>query len=224
MIYKKDYFGYVYEWTNRTNNKKYIGSHHGAVTDSYIGSGIIFKKAYNKNPSHFIMRVLEYITTDDKNLTLMCEQQYLDRVPNIKNNKMYYNINNKAKGGWSFIDSSHVNKRAKTLKEKHQNYGLSEKEQNSYVKKIQTKLDRISTDGFSIKERHQHEKYGCVVEITDSQGCTKTYPSYAKASKDLGIDVCYGNKVCLIKTNFKGYVIKTLRQPLIRCSKNGNKK
>jgi hypothetical protein len=46
MEYKKDYFGYVYEWTNITNGMKYIGSHYGSVEDYYAGSGKDFMKEY----------------------------------------------------------------------------------------------------------------------------------------------------------------------------------
>ena len=53
MIFKKDYFGYVYKWTNIKNGKKYIGSHYGSVDDSYTGSGKYFKpykgKAFMEN-------------------------------------------------------------------------------------------------------------------------------------------------------------------------------
>jgi hypothetical protein len=45
--------GFVYLWTNTENGMKYIGSHKGDVNDSYIGSGVYFRRAYNKNPKKF---------------------------------------------------------------------------------------------------------------------------------------------------------------------------
>ena len=52
MKYKKDYYGYVYEWTNIKNDMKYIGSHYGAVDDYYTGSGKDFMVAYKLSLIH----------------------------------------------------------------------------------------------------------------------------------------------------------------------------
>ena len=40
---------YIYETTNNINNKKYIGKHYGEIDDSYLGSGILIKKAIKKD-------------------------------------------------------------------------------------------------------------------------------------------------------------------------------
>lgn len=67
MEYKKDYFGYVYEWTNIINGMKYIGSHYRSVEDYYAGSGKDFMKAYKRSPESFVMKVLEYVGKTIKN-------------------------------------------------------------------------------------------------------------------------------------------------------------
>jgi hypothetical protein len=218
MKYKKDYFGYIYEWTNKHSGKKYIGSHYGSVEDYYKGSGKEFTKAYKQNPEQFSMVVLEYVIKDDKKLVLAIEKKWLDTIPNIKDNPLYYNLNNDAAGGFGYITNAHITKRANTLKEKHAKHGLSKAEKKSYKQKIQTRLDRISTAGFTEKEKEQHAKYGYQVQITFPNKQVKIYNSCGAASRELGIDVQYGLRVCSTKgIDFKGYMIVKLRDPITDC-------
>jgi len=217
MVYKKDYFGYIYEWTNNVNGKKYIGSHYGSVDDSYIGSGKYFKPAYKKNPQNFSMNVLEYLLVNDKKMLLDLEQRWLDSVDNIKENRNYYNLNNFSIGGSSHITKKHIEKRSKTLKEKHTQFGLSEAEKSSYKDKIQARLDRIKEKGFSEKEKEQHSKYSYQIQITFPTGEVKIYNSCGEATRELKIDARYGLVVCAKKDNFKGYKIIKLRDPIIDC-------
>ena len=58
--------GFIYEWTNKRNGKKYIGSHIGELEDNYIGSGKYFKNAYNKEPHNFERKILQQI--ESKNI------------------------------------------------------------------------------------------------------------------------------------------------------------
>lgn len=217
MKYKQDYYGYVYEWTNVKNNKKYIGSHYGSVEDYYIGSGKDFMVEYKKSPGDFVMIVLEYVTIDDKTLVLTTEKKWLDSIPNIKDNPLYYNLNNDAVGGFGYITANHIALRAKTLRDKHKKHGLSKKEKKSYKQKIKTRLERIASTGFTEKEKEQHAKYGYQVEVTCPTGKTKIYPSCGTASRELGINVQYGLKVCTKKIDFKGYRIVKLRDPITDC-------
>jgi hypothetical protein len=217
MLYKKDYYGYVYEWTNLNNGIKYIGSHYGAVEDYYKGSGKNFMEAYNKSPNDFIMRVLEYVAVDNKKLVLEIEKKWLDSIPNIKDNPGYYNLNNDAVGGFGYITKEHISKRANTLKQKHKKHGLSESEKESYKQKIQTRLDRIATTGFTEKEKEQYAKYGYQVQVTLPNGEIRIYSSCGQATKDLGIDVQYGLSVCTKKIDFRGYKIVKLQDPTIDC-------
>lgn len=217
MKYKKDYYGYVYEWTNIKNGLKYIGSHYGAVEDYYTGSGKDFMVAYNNSPEDFTMVVLEYVTKNDKKLILTTEKKWLDSIPNIKDDPLYYNLNNDAVGGFGYLTKEHVVKRAKTLKEKHKKNGLSDAEKASYKQKIQTRLERISTTGFTDKEKEQHAKYGYQVQITLPNGEIQIYPSCGQATRDLGIDVQYGLAVCTKQIDFKGYKIVKLQDPLVDC-------
>jgi hypothetical protein len=217
MKYKQDYYGYVYKWTNIKNGLKYIGSHYGSVEDCYTGSGKEFMVAYDNAPDDFVMEVLEYVTKNDKKLVLITEKKWLDSIPNIKDHPGYYNLNNDAAGGFSYITKDHIAKRAATLRKKHSKYGLSKAEKKSYKQKIQTRLDRISATGFTKKEKEQHAKYGYQVQVTLPSGEIKIYPSCGSASKELGIDVQYGLKVCTKKIDFKGYNIVKLRDPITDC-------
>lgn len=218
MEYKKDYFGYVYEWTNITNGMKYIGSHYGSVEDYYAGSGKDFMKAYKRSPESFVMKVLEYVDKNNKKFLLEVEKKWLDSVPNIKDHPDYYNLNNDAVGGFGYITNEHIVKRAITLRQKHKKNGLSLKEQQSYKQKIKSRLDRIATKGFTDKERQQHARYGYQVSVTDANGSTTIYDSCGQASRTLGIDVQYGLKVCSTKhIDFKGYKIVKLRDPIVDC-------
>jgi hypothetical protein len=217
MLYQKDYFGYVYEWQNAVSGKKYIGSHYGSVDDSYKGSGKSFKPAYYRNPQNFRMRVLEYLPIPDKKMLLNIEQKWLDSIPNIRENKEYYNLNNYSVGGSSHITRKHIDKRSATLKDKHRANGLSIEEKESYKKKIQTRLDRITSTGFTEKEREQHLKYGCQVQVIYPSGEVVIYDSFSLASKATGIDTKYGATVCIKKLDFKGYKIVKLRDPITAC-------
>jgi len=217
MKYKIDYFGYIYEWTNIKNGKKYIGSHYGSVDDYYTGSGKAFKPAYNRNPDLFKIAVLEYLFENDKKLLLRKEQQWLNRIPNIRENKNYYNLNNYSLGGSSHITRKHIEKRSNTLKEKHTKLGLSEAEKLSYKAKIEKRLSRIASTGFTEKEKEQHAKYGFQIQVTTPNGEIKIFDSCGQATRELGIDTRYGLTVCIKKFDFKGYKIVKLRDPLVDC-------
>jgi hypothetical protein len=219
MIHKKDYFGYIYKWTNIKNEKHYIGSHYGSIEDSYIGSGKAFKPAYYKNPNDFKLTILEYITEDDKKLVLKTEQKWLDTIDNIRKNKSYYNLNNYAIGGSSHITKKHIQKRANTLKQQHKKYGLSNSEISSYHQKIKSRLTRIAELGFTDKEKAQHQSYSIQLEVTMPTGELKIFNSITSATLELGVDAKYGLKVCKTKESFKNFKFKKIRDPLVDCRK-----
>ena len=91
------YTGFIYEWTNITNGKKYIGSHKGKIEDTYIGSGKGFKSAIKKyGINNFERKILEYVK-DDFTLKIR-EQHYLD-LYKCASSKEYYNISYSSTGG-----------------------------------------------------------------------------------------------------------------------------
>ena len=99
-------YGFIYEWTNTVNGKKYIGSHAGTIDDGYIGSGVLFQKAIKKyGLENFNRVILEIVEVESREFLLSREKFYLDQN-NAVNDKNYYNvakdiIGGNTKAGWS---------------------------------------------------------------------------------------------------------------------------
>ena len=94
-----DYAGFIYEWTNIVNGKKYIGSHKGRIDDGYMGSGRLFRAAVKKHGSeNFVRKILEFVA--DKGMVFDREQYYLDMF-SCASDPNYYNILPKARGGFA---------------------------------------------------------------------------------------------------------------------------
>lgn len=100
------YYGFIYEWTNMINGKKYIGSHAGTIDDGYIGSGKIFQRAVKKyGIENFTRSIIEYVEIEDRLYLLEREKFYLDKV-NAYYSDDYYNvakdvIGGDTKAGWT---------------------------------------------------------------------------------------------------------------------------
>lgn len=83
------YAGFVYEWTNKITNQKYIGSHKGSVDDKYLGFGTEFRKAvmqYGLNS--FERKILEFVSDIDQ--LADAERKWLEKT-NAINSPEYYN-------------------------------------------------------------------------------------------------------------------------------------
>jgi group I intron endonuclease len=85
--------GFVYKWINVSNNKWYIGSHCGKITDSYIGSGKAFLASYKKNPSFFIREII-YDGVDFREV-----EELILQTLNAAEDRNSYNLKNSAIGG-----------------------------------------------------------------------------------------------------------------------------
>lgn len=100
------YYGFIYEWTNILNGKKYIGSHAGTIDDGYIGSGKVFQRAIKKHGiENFTRAIIEYVEVEDRQYLLQREKFYLDEV-NAYYSDDYYNvakdvIGGNTKAGWT---------------------------------------------------------------------------------------------------------------------------
>lgn len=100
------YYGFIYEWTNMLNGKKYIGSHAGTIDDGYIGSGKVFQRAIKKHGiENFTRAIIEYVEVEDRQYLLQREKFHLDEV-NAYYSADYYNvakdvIGGDTKAGWT---------------------------------------------------------------------------------------------------------------------------
>ena len=92
-----NYTGFIYLWHNTKNNKMYIGSHYGTVNDNYIGSGVYFIRAYNKNPEVFQRYIIEYVNGSYTEL-ITKEEYYLQKY-DAANSPKFYNLTNACNGG-----------------------------------------------------------------------------------------------------------------------------
>lgn len=92
-----NYSGFIYEWTNKLDGMKYLGSHKGTIDDGYTGSGKRFGNAVDKyGIENFERAIVEYIEKEED--ILIREQHYLDTIGCAKS-PLYYNIAPNAGGG-----------------------------------------------------------------------------------------------------------------------------
>ena len=92
-----NYSGFIYEWTNKLDGMKYLGSHKGTIDDGYTGSGKRFGNAVKKyGIENFERAIVEYIEKEED--ILIREQHYLDTI-GCANSPLYYNIAPNAGGG-----------------------------------------------------------------------------------------------------------------------------
>ncbi len=109
MIYKKDYFGFVYIWFDRKHKRFYVGSHWGRVDDGYVCSSSWMKQAYKHRPKDFRRKILYYEKTNDRKTLLDEERRYLSMMKDNELCKRYYNrarvycmpTSNDLKKGWN---------------------------------------------------------------------------------------------------------------------------
>lgn len=92
------YDGFIYIWFDKIKRRYYIGSHKGLIDDSYTGSGILFRNAYNKRPTAFKRRILEYVSGNKTEIQKR-EQAWLNLIQDHELGTKYYNMKKFASGG-----------------------------------------------------------------------------------------------------------------------------
>lgn len=95
----KNYAGFVYEWTNKLNGMKYLGSHKGNINDGYIGGGKLFIRAVKKyGIENFTREIVELVPNIDD---IFGREEYYLKERDCANNPLYYNISPTAHGGYT---------------------------------------------------------------------------------------------------------------------------
>lgn len=91
-------YGFIYMTTNLINGKRYIGKHkYNGRENSYIGSGILLKKAIEKYGKENFKREILVECATYETLNEM-EKYYIEKY-DACNNKMFYNIATGGEGG-----------------------------------------------------------------------------------------------------------------------------
>lgn len=88
---------FIYITTNIITNEKYIGKHYGIENDSYLGSGIILKKAILKYGKENFKRDILYISKDAEENNQK-EKEFI-KAFNAVEDKTFYNISKGGDGG-----------------------------------------------------------------------------------------------------------------------------
>lgn len=86
--------GFVYKWTNKINNRWYIGSHRGTPDDGYVASSIVLKLAMKKYTTENFEREILYTGADFREVEAFLLEEF-----NAASDPMSYNLKNTAAGG-----------------------------------------------------------------------------------------------------------------------------
>jgi hypothetical protein len=102
MIYKQDYFGFVYLWFDRRHRRYYLGSHMGDVNDKYVCSCNSMREAHRRHPGDFRRRIIWYCPVDDLTELRREEQRLLQTLRDDEVSKKGYKgkYYNKTRSTW----------------------------------------------------------------------------------------------------------------------------
>lgn len=181
--------GFVYRWNDSSNGKYYIGSHCGDINDGYIGSGLYFRKAYDKRPEKFSREIL-YIGKDYDEL----EQLILETL-DAKNDEKSYNLTNNSRGV-----SKHSEKSKRKISKSLKGRVFSEETREKFSKaKMGSKHPCYGTNGYFKGRKHTEEsrlKMSLALRSTIyNEADDVYYESTNEASKILGYSVTHINNM-----------------------------
>ena len=160
---------YLYCVTNLITNKKYIGSHTGYITDTYLGSGVILKKAIKKYGKH---NFVKDILWEGPNEHMRDMETYWCEYFNVANNTLFYNRTNKGTGYIYGTSNPKLSEVRKLMNISAWNKGLT-KENNESIQLYSEKL-KGKPSGMKGKAAWNVGKPGTML------GKTHTETAYAK--------------------------------------------
>jgi hypothetical protein len=177
--------GFVYIWINKSNRKYYIGSHKGTTDDGYIGSGVVFRKAYDKNPHLFERTIIyqgnDYIKIEDSML----------KFYDVRNDKKSYNMKSSAVGGPEKHRPESIAKRVANTDYKAIDHSFKKNNPNFACSHLHTPEFYKNRNNKAIQEKRK-EKIQKPVNQYDLVGnLIKTWNSVKEASEALNIQVCH---------------------------------
>jgi group I intron endonuclease len=124
----------IYKVTNKTNGKYYIGKHQTALlTDSYMGSGKLIRRAIKKYGSNNFIKEVLYTFDSEKEMNIK-EKELVNH-----NDSLCYNLNEGGHGGWAFVHKNGLHKLPSPLKGKKTGPLSAERKKNMSVSKIGSK-------------------------------------------------------------------------------------
>jgi hypothetical protein len=191
------YTGYVYLWLDTKGKFYYVGGHHGKVEDSYVCSSKTMKRAYQKRPDTFKLKILEYVNGNTKDLRI-AEQHWLNLIKdtelmvseNVKNGTCrYYNVKKNAVGGNGSANKGNHNLGG-------HNKGVSWGKHSSETKKIISEKKKLYWNSQSVKKVINHCLL-CDKEHTNKQYCSRSCASKVKA-RNSGVGKNFGKNRMLV--------------------------
>lgn len=149
---------YIYLTTNLINNKKYIGQHYGERNDSYLGSGVLIKKAIEKYGNNNFKKEILKVCLNREELNYW--EQYYINLHNAINDENYYNL---IEGGihtnsfinWNQYLKDHSEEAKKFYKKNYEN--LKNYRENNPEKYYQTNIIPFLEGAKKWRETHQEE-------------------------------------------------------------------
>ena len=175
------YNGFIYLWTNKINGKKYIGSHIGTVDDGYTGSGKLFIRAVKKYGIIQFDRIILERVKSSKDV-LIREQYYLDLYDAYKD-KMFYNCNPRAGGGWEHYNNNPKYRKIflKTQKEKWKIHphprGMLGKKHTKNTKK------RMSESSIIASQTRKYNKSKSIIQLSLDNKPIRIFESMSEAAR-----------------------------------------
>ena len=175
--------GFVYRWTDTSNGMYYIGSHKGTPDDGYVGSGIHFKRAYEKRPSSFVREII-YKGPHYREL----EEFILEELDAAKDDKSY-NLKNTAIGFGTDESNPRYGKNKGT---DNPSYGLKKTEEQKRKLSVYASKRTGSKNSFYGKT-HSEETKEKISKANNRpvyiESVGKEYHSIAYAAKSINVSL-----------------------------------